>query len=74
MEISVYLGEKPEEGNLCELEFILFDADADIALHPLEEVECIMSNEFSIQACPTTFCPTTLSADMKLTVPLTKTA
>jgi len=64
MEISVHLGEKPEE-DLCELEFILFDADADIALRPLGEVECVMSNEFSIQARPTAACPTTLSADMK---------
>jgi len=66
MEISVHL----EEEDPCELEFILFDADADTALRPLEDVECIMSNEFSIQARPTAACPTTLSADMKLTGPI----
>jgi len=66
MEISVYLGEKPE----CELEFILFDADEDVPLRPLEEVECVMENEFNIQARPTAGCSTTRSADMEITGPI----
>jgi len=72
MEITVYLGEKPTDPPVdeCMLEFILWDADADIPLRPLEPIECAMDNEFAIQARPTQACSTTISADMELTGPI----
>ena len=56
----------------CQLEFILFDADEDVALRPLEAVECAMGNEFNIQARPSDECSTTVSADMQITGPISE--
>jgi len=54
----------------CQIEFILWDADANVALRPLAPVECVMDHDFSIQALPSAACPETKSASMKLTGPI----
>jgi len=54
----------------CEIEYILFDADKDVAVGELKENECIRPNEFNIQARPTSACPVTESASMKLNGPI----
>jgi hypothetical protein len=55
----------------CEVEFILWDADADVPLRPLMAVEYMEDNEFNIQALPNASCDPTLSAKMRLTGPIT---
>lgn len=55
----------------CSIEYILFDADADVASGGLEEVECSMMNEFNVQARPTSDCSNPESTYMELTGPIT---
>jgi hypothetical protein len=54
----------------CEVEFILWDADADVPLRPLEAVEYVQDYQFNIQARPTANCDSSLSAKMMLTGPI----
>jgi len=54
----------------CEIEYILFDADKDVAVGELKENECVRPNEFNIQARPTPACPVTESAGMTLDGPI----
>jgi len=72
---KIFQGEPPAppSADPCQLEFILFDANEDVALRPLEAVECVMGNEFNIQARPSDACSTTVSADMQITGPISET-
>jgi len=54
----------------CEIEYILFDADKDVAAGELKENECVRPNDFNIQARPTSACPVTESAGMMLAGPI----
>jgi len=54
----------------CQIEFFLWDADANVVLRPLEPVECEMDHDFSIQALPSAACPESKSAAMQLTGPI----
>ena len=65
---KLFAGElPPPPADVCQVEFILIDADTDTALRPLEATECLADYKFSIQARPTAACSSTSSALMVLT-------
>jgi len=54
----------------CEVEYILWDADATVAVGELKENECSRANLFSIEARPNLDCPGTESANVTLVGPI----
>lgn len=54
---------------ICEVDFILYNADDNKPLHTLKETECIEPFQFNIQAQPTEGCLVSASAQMELSGP-----
>jgi hypothetical protein len=58
------------EQRLCQVEFVLFNADTDEPVGPLKAQETIMPNKFSIVARPNADCDPTRSAKLNLAGPI----
>jgi len=57
------------DANECELEFILFNADDNLPLNVLKEIECIEPFQFNIEVQSKEDCPVASSALMELSGP-----
>ena len=63
--------QEPVDPTECDVEFILFNADTDTELGPLEAEVCLVPNtDFNIQARSTDACDPTLSAALQLSGPI----
>jgi len=63
--------EETNQQSKCSVEYILWDADRDVAIGPLQESVCLDSNaEFSIEAKPSSDCAPDGSARLRLEGPI----